>query len=819
MSVRFVDRRAKPRRRARVPKRTRATDATQPVLPTRFSEERLELAIRSGRLGVWEWDVRTNTLLWNDRMLELYGITRGQFSGEVSAWENGIHPEDRAGAISEMQAAVRGDAPWDTDFRVLNPDGTVRHIKADGIVLRDENGVALRVLGLNRDVSRAHETESELRQSERRYRALFDHMQEGLAYCQMIFGNGEPPDFVFLAVNESFESKTGLRNVVGKRMSKLLAGSPLSDPRLYDLFGRVARSGVSERSDVYIKALDAWFSLSVYGPEPDHFVAVFEVITEAKRTAEALRRIQSMLEEGQRIAHVGSFEYLVDSRQVVWSEEQYRIFGLEPREAAPDYDELLARSVHPDDAADVHRAFFAAVQRAEIFEAEHRVIWPDGSLRWVKARALPHFDENGVLVRYVGATLDVTEAKRAEQALREAARRDADSEALRKANRRKDEFLAMLGHELRNPLAPIRNGLYVLDRAPKGGEQAARARAIIERQIDHLTRLVDDLLDVSRITRGKVVLRLERLDLCELVRRTAEDYRSTFVDAGVALEVCTAPHPVWVHGDRTRLAQMVGNLLANAVKFTPSGGRVALSVCTEAHAPEAIVRLEDNGRGIAPEVLPRLFEAFTQADVTLDRQKGGLGLGLAVVKGLVQMHGGSVSASSEGVGKGATFTLRLPYEKVAPVPQAENATEQAVPSRRVLLVEDNVDAAESLRDLLSLGGHDVVVALTGRDGVEKARTLRPDIVLCDVGLPELDGYEVARLLRADPNLAGVRLVALTGYAGQGDVAKAEAAGFDGHLAKPPSLEAIERELSKASSAASAPHAAWGPASGARPRAK
>jgi len=770
----------------------------------RLSEERLELAVRSARLGVWDWDVRSNTLIWNDRMLELYGITRAQFSGQVNAWQNGIHPEDRARAIEEMAATLRGERTWDTGFRVQAPDGTVRQIKADGVVLRDEQGVATRILGLNRDVTAEHAAESNLRQSERRYRALFDHMQEALSYCQMIFEENHPADFIYLAVNGAFTAKTGLQDVVGKRVSEVLPGIQASDPQLFELFSRVATSGQSERAELYVKVMDAWFSVSAYCPEPGLFVSVFENITEEKRTAEALRKTQGILEEGQRIAHVGSFEYVVATKATSWSEEAYRIYGVEPEGPSPAYEDLFSRSIHPEDLARVQEAFESAVRDAARFEQVHRIIRPDGAVRWVKVRAMPHFDETGAFVRYVGAILDITEARRAEDAVREAARSEAEARALREADRRKDDFLAMLGHELRNPLAPIRNSLYILNRVPHGGEQAGHARAIIQRQVDHLSRLVDDLLDVSRITRGKVVLRRERLDLCDLVRRTAEDYRGAFTEAEVELELRIPAEEIWVHGDPTRLSQAVGNLLTNAAKFTPRGGRATLLVLESAPEGNALVRLKDTGRGIAPRLLPRLFKPFTQAEVPLDRKTGGLGLGLSLVKGLVELHGGTVSAESEGPDKGATFTLRLPVDQGgARLPSLHAPTEAHDAPRRVLVIEDNVDAATSLGELLALEGHEVTVALTGREGIEKARALRPDVVLCDIGLPEMDGYGVARALRADPALAQLRLVALTGYAGPGDVARATAAGFNAHLAKPPSLEALERELRAPAGAGSA----------------
>jgi two-component system CheB/CheR fusion protein len=356
--------------------------------------------------------------------------------------------------------------------------------------------------------------------------------------------------------------------------------------------------------------------------------------------------------------------------------------------------------------------------------------------------------------------------------------------------------MAMLAHELRNPLAPIRACLYILDHAPKGGEEARRAQAIIERQIVHLTRLVDDLLDASRIDRRAVVLQRERLDLCELVRITAEDHRRAFVEGLIELEVSTARVEAWVKGDRVRLAQVVGNLLGNSVKFTEPGGRTTVTVEADAARGQAVVRVQDTGRGIAPDMLTRIFDPFTQVDVTLDRKKGGLGLGLSLVKGLVEMHDGAVDAASEGPGTGATFTIRLPLETVAPVESRPRKEEAHINrgSRRVLVIEDNADAADSIGRALTMVGHAVEVARSGPEGIERAHAFVPEIVLCDIGLPEMDGYDVARAMRADPTLGRVTLVALTGYAGPDDIARAKAAGFDAHLAKPPTMATLERAL-------------------------
>jgi PAS domain S-box-containing protein len=377
---------------------------------------------------------------------------------------------------------------------------------------------------------------------------------------------------------------------------------------------------------------------------------------------------------------------------------------------------------------------------------------------------------------------DVTDQDRAEHALRE---NDA----------RKNHFLAMLSHELRNPLAPIRNSVYILERAAPGGEQAHRARSIIDRQVHHLTRLVDDLLDVTRISRGKIGLQRERLDVCALARQVAEDHRTVFAEKGVELETITDPGPLHVSGDPTRIAQVIGNLLHNAAKFTPRGGRAAL--CVEREGEDlAALRVRDTGEGIAPAALGTVFEAFVQGDKTLDRTHGGLGLGLALVKGLAELHGGGATAQSEGLGKGSEFVVRLPLDRTSATPPRDDVSPaRTAPARRILIIEDNVDAAESLKEVLELGDHVVEMAGTGLEGLEKARAFRPDVVLCDIGLPAMDGFEVASAMRADPALRSTALVALSGYAAAADLERAAEAGFDRHLAKPVDLDELERVMS------------------------
>jgi PAS domain S-box-containing protein len=369
------------------------------------------------------------------------------------------------------------------------------------------------------------------------------------------------------------------------------------------------------------------------------------------------------------------------------------------------------------------------------------------------------------------------------------------NQRLREEDQRKNEFLAMLSHELRNPLAPIRNSLTVLDRAERGSDQARHAQATIDRQTAHLTRLVDDLLDITRISRGKIQLRKQLVNLGDLVRRTVEDHRSFFAADGLGLDVAVSDADLWVDGDATRLSQVLGNLLHNAAKFSDRGGHASVSVVREQNT--AVVRVRDTGVGLSQEMLPRVFEPFTQGETTLDRTRGGLGLGLALVKGLVEMHGGSVRVESAGPGRGAEFTISLPLLELANGSEAAPAVSRATATHRVLVIEDNVDAAESLREVLEFGGHAVEIANSGQDGIEKSRAFRPDMILCDIGLPGMDGYEVARRLRAEETSSSTYLVALTGYALPEDLARAKEAGFDEHIAKPASLERIEQVLANA----------------------
>jgi PAS domain S-box-containing protein len=456
---------------------------------------------------------------------------------------------------------------------------------------------------------------------------------------------------------------------------------------------------------------------------------------------------------------------------------------------------------------------YQAMRDSVVLRPGHRLlVTRDGHEVPIDDSTAPIRDDQGRTLGAVVVFHDITERRRAEEEREQLVRQLEDeraqltlaqielsrqAEELAMADRRKDEFLAMLAHELRNPLAPIRNALHVVRMRADQPQTVTWGHDVIDRQVRHMTRIIDDLLDVSRISRGKIQLQLGRVDLTRLVRDTTEDLRGAMEAASLKLQVETEATPLWVQGDGTRLAQVLGNLLHNAIKFTDAGGSVTVRLRREPDG-QAAVTVSDSGIGVDPQLLQRIFDPFTQADRSLDRSRGGLGLGLALVRGLIELHSGTVQAESAGPGKGTAVTFRLPLAAGA-VDEAEAESPPAPQPQqlRILVVEDNRDTAETLRLFFGLAGHVVEVAHAGPEGVDRARSFRPDVVLCDLGLPGLDGFGVARALRAEPATAKARLIAVSGYGQAEDRRRASSAGFDLHLTKPVDPRALQSLLERA----------------------
>ena len=518
-----------------------------------------------------------------------------------------------------------------------------------------------------------------------------------------------------------------------------------------------------------------WTSL-----ETDLVRRVADIVWPALEKARADRRVtmnEERLRLAQGVAQIGTWDWDPETRVACFSAESRELLGLEENDAGQQ-DEWK-RNVHPKHLEQVC-AMLEECAAARACEIEYRYQHPLRGERWIysKAGLVEHAGHRHV----VGICLDVTERREAEEALKE-------------VNRRKDEFLAMLAHELRNPLAPIRNAAQLLNVHSAGNPEIEWARAVIERQTKHLVRLVDDLLDVSRMVRGQIVLKKKPVELAEIVQNAVETSRPLIRLRKHHLTVQIPEEPVLLQADLTRLSQVVSNLLNNAAKYTDDGGQIRLDAVVDNGT--VIIRVRDTGLGVDSDLLPHIFDLFTQADRTPDRAQGGLGIGLTLVKRLVELHGGSVQAHSEGLGSGAEFVVRLPTlaSSSEPVMRTPLRIPVVAPadarSLRILIVDDNVDAADSIAMLLSMEGHETRSVNTARAALLAVPDFKPEVVLLDIGLPEMDGYEVARHLRAQGGTQRLRLVAVTGYGQPADRLRAHEAGFDEHMVKPVEPTALQ----------------------------
>ncbi len=477
--------------------------------------------------------------------------------------------------------------------------------------------------------------------------------------------------------------------------------------------------------------------------------------------------------------------YLVDpnGRLMCWNLGAERLFGYRTDEAVGQH---FSRFFSPEDVIAGQPEYeLRAAREGGHADSLRWQVRKDGSRFWCKATVTALYNEAKQVTAFARVMHDLTDTQ-----AQEAVARRADD--LAEANRGKEEFMAMLSHELRNPLSPILNALAILKQIRTTDPIIRQAGGIIERQVGQMVRMVDDLLDISRITKGKLRLTKERVDLRTVMNRAADSARPLLSARQHEFSLLLPTEPLWVEGDPGRLEQVAVNLLSNAAKYTDPGGLVRMSVARE--GDDAVVRVIDNGVGIPAEMLPRIFDLFTQVDTSLSRSRGGLGIGLALVRTLVEMHDGRVTAASGGLGKGSEFAVKVPMLVGAAGQVQETTLEpgtRAGQPLRVLVVEDNIDAGDSLSMLLRLYGHEVLVARTGPTALELAATFHPALVLLDIGLPGMDGYEVARRMRADPSLKGVTLCALTGYTpSDADRFRPQQAGFDHHFVKPVSLDTL-----------------------------
>ena len=506
-------------------------------------------------------------------------------------------------------------------------------------------------------------------------------------------------------------------------------------------------------------------------------------IDERIRAEEALRQSRERLDMVVSSSQIGLWYCDLPFGVLDWNAKVKEHFGL-PADAVVTIDTFFER-LHPDDHERTRLAVEKSIRERSEYDIEFRTIGLDGQERWIRALGRATYDAQGTATAFDGITIDVTQ-------------RVLQAQALHDADRRKDEFLATLAHELRNPLAPLRHGLELMELAGDDPETVAEARGIMQRQLMQMVRLIDDLLDLSRISRGKVELRRETVDLSQVVHSAVETCEQLIRRGKHQLTLNLPSEPVLLNADFTRLSQVFANLLNNSARYSEPGGKIDVTATRCDDHVKVVV--QDAGLGIPPEMIPRVFEMFTQVDRSLEKQRGGLGIGLTLVQRFVELHGGTVTAESEGVGRGSRFTVMLPLSPVEELlPEPPQTPEPAVGGRKILVVDDNRDAAVSLSRMLQLMGHETRVAHDGQEALEIADGYRPDVVLLDIGMPKLNGYDTATRLRQRSWGPNVALIALTGWGQDEDRRRSLEAGFDAHLVKPidrQTLEAVMRRVAR-----------------------
>jgi len=628
-----------------------------------------------------------------------------------------------------------------------------------------------------------HEALSRILNNEREHlRSLFN---QSPGFVAVLMG----PKHVFEMVNEAYYQLVGHRDLIGKPV--------------WDALPEVAGQGFEEHLDQVYSTGEAWQTRAmpvavqrerggpinrryidlVYEPYKDQYgktIGIFAQgydVTDVVEAQLAKRESDERLRDGMDAAKMVVWDWDVATGELLYSENIQLVLGFSPVRM----DEI-APYLHPEDRKRIAAAHKAALEGTGAYQEVVRFNRPDtGQQLWVDSRGKVKHDAEGRPVGIRGVSVDVTERYQAELELRE-------------ANRKKDEFLAMLAHELRNPLAPISTAAEMLRMTAASDSRTKKASEVISRQVKHMTSLVDDLLDVSRVTRGMVQLDKEYVDIKAAVASAVEQSRPLIESRGHSLTVRTDAAQTTVEGDRTRLIQVIANLLNNAAKYTPQGGEISLKVRSEVGLIE--ISVTDSGIGIDNKLLPHIFDLFTQAERTPDRAQGGLGIGLALVKTMVGLHGGTIQAHSAGQGAGSTFTITLPAVSMQDG-RLEMGRDEFAPHARsvhVMIVDDNVDAGETLAALMEAQGHRVTVQAHPLEAIQVAFQDPPQVFILDIGLPEIDGYELARRLRAEQRTSNAQFIALTGYGQAHDKVLSAAAGFDFHLVKPVDIVMLNKVL-------------------------
>ncbi|QBQ53960.1 PAS domain S-box protein [Nitrosococcus wardiae] len=721
---------------------------------------------------------------YNQRWFDYTGTTLEQMQGW--GWQAVHHPNHVARVTEKIKRAFESGEPWEDTFPLRGKDGQYRWFLSRAFPIRDASGNITRWFGTNTDITDLLQTQEALHQSQQRLELALQASQAGIwgwtvSENRIDGWNPQYRELYGFTPDETISFKAWLARVhpddrerLSARFQQMLT---TPDDNVWDEEFRILHP---QRGERWLGGLGRCFR-DERGQVPRMAGVNFD-ITERKRAAEALRDNEQRLRLALEAGRMGTWEWHIPTNTVTWSASLEALHGRTPGTFTGTFD-AYQQDIHPDDREQVINSITAALEQGKEHHIEYRIVWADGSVHWVEGRGKLFQDEQGKPLRMIGICMDISDRKRYERELQE-------------ADRRKNEFLATLAHELRNPLAPIRNAVQILLVKDSPDPELQWARKIIDQQAQQMARLLDDLLDVSRIAHDKLELRKERIELATAIHNAVEISRPLIDSGGHELTIVLPPKPVYLNADPVRLAQIFSNLLNNAAKHTEEGSHIQL--ISEQQGSEIVISVKDDGIGIATEVLPRIFDIFSQEKRVLERSQGGLGIGLSLVRGLVELHGGNVEARSEGPGQGSEFIVRLPLlvqpAVERPQPQSKERKQAYVTKRRLLIVDDCKDSADSLAMLLKMIGHEVYTAYEGEEAIMAAAKLKPEVLLLDIEMPKLSGYDTCRHIRQQSWGKKMLLIAMTGWGQEDDRRRTKEAGFNYHMVKPVNPDALTKLL-------------------------